>query len=148
MSTATEAPTQNQQTVTSVKLNLTNNWTGLDELPFELVAERVFEIESQGEKGPLTVSFGKPVFLEGKGWACVFKMSTLGREHISPARGVDSVDALQAAFGMVHKQLTGMRRMHTITFFDGEDLGFAPAGGEQAQSKAAGCPVMNGSMNL
>ena len=66
MSIATEtAPAS----VSNIKLDLINNWTGVEELPFELVAERVLEIESEGQKGPLTVSFGKPVFLEDKGWA-------------------------------------------------------------------------------
>ena len=129
-----------------VKLNITNNWTGRDELPFEPVAERVMEMEAEGQKGPLTVIFGKPVLVEGLGWACVFKMSAMGREHVSPARGVDAVEALQAAFAMVHKQLSGMRRMHVITFLGGEDLGFA-AGVAEAP-KAAGCPVMNGTMSL
>ena len=131
-----------------VRLDITNNWTGVNELPFELIAERALEIEAEGEKGPMTVSFGRPVPVEGKGWACVFCMSALGREHASPARGVDAVDALQAAFGMVHKQLSGMSRMHRITFAGGDDLGFAPAGAENTAPKAAGCPVMGGGLGL
>lgn len=129
------------------KLDITNNWTGVQELPFELIAERQLEIEAEGQKGPMIVSFARPVHLEGKGWACVFRMSAMGREHTSPARGVDAVDALQAAFGMVHKQLTGMSRMHRISFQGEDDLGFAAAGPEMAP-KAAGCPVMTGSMGL
>ena len=130
-----------------VKLDITNNWTGAESLPFEVVAERELEIEAEGEKGPMTVSFAKPVLLEGKGWACVFQMCAMGRVHTSPARGVDAVDALQAAFGMVHKQLTGMGRMHRITFGGADDLGFGAAEASSAP-KAAGCPVMNGSMGL
>ena len=135
--------------VTTVKLDITNNWTGLDELPFELIAERVLEMQAeeagQTHSGPLIVSFGKPLYLEGKDWACVFKMSAMGRVHVSPARGVDAVDALQAAFSMVHRQLTGMGRTHRITFGGSEDLGFAAA--DEAQTaKAAGCPAMNGSL--
>ena len=131
-----------------VKLDITNNWTGLQELPFELVAERALEIEAEGQKGLMAVSFGKPIFLEGKGWACIFRMSAMGREHTSPARGVDAIDALQAAFAMVHKQLTGMGRMHRITFHGQDDLGFAVAGAGDAAPKAAGCPVMSGNMEL
>ena len=137
--------------VPTVKLDQINNWTGVDELPFDPMAERVLEIEAEGsngnEKGALTVLFGRPILLEGKGWVCVFKMSAMGREHVSPARGIDAVDALQAAFTMVHKQLTGMSRMHRITFGGGDDLGFAPAG-EAPAAKAAGCPVMGGGMSL
>ena len=157
MSTATEtfpetlsAVTLPLSTVESVRLSLTNNWTGVDELPFELIGERVMEIEADGpggkESGSLTVSFGKPVFLEGKGWACVFKMSALGRNHVSPARGMDAVDALQAAFTQVGKQLVGMGRMHRITLGGSDDLGFMPASSEAP--RAAGCPVMNGSLSL
>ncbi len=132
----------------TVKLDITNNWTGRNELPFELMAERLLEIEAQDErgllqKGPMTVRFGKPVLLDGQGWACVFTMSAMGRDHASPARGIDAVDALQAAFTMVHKQLTGMSRRHRITFGGDEELGFAPAGAP-ADAKAAGCPVMGG----
>ena len=74
-------------TVETVKLDITNNWTGQDELPFEQVAERVLEIEAHGEngepeRGALTVSFGKPVFLDGMGWACPFRMAGMGRVHV------------------------------------------------------------------
>lgn len=133
--------------VPKVALDITNNWTGVNELPFEVIAERVLEIEAEGEKGPMSVRFGKPVLLDGKGWACVFQMSALGRVHASPARGLDAVEALQAAFGMVHRQLEGMRRRHRITFQGGEDLAFA-AGGDAAVAKGQGCPVMNGTMSV
>jgi hypothetical protein len=133
--------------VPTVKLDITNNWTGVNELPFEVIAERELEIEAEGEKGPMSVRFGKPVLLEGMGWACVFQMSALGRVHTSPARGMDAVEALQAAFGMVHRQLEGMRRRHRITFEGGEDLGFAAAA-DAGAVKAQGCPVMNGTMGV
>ncbi len=133
--------------IPTIKLDIINNWTGHDELPFELVAERMLEIEAEGQKGPMTVSFGKPVSIDGKAWACVFRMSAMGRDHASPARGVDAVDALQAAFMMVGKQLAGMNRMHRITFGGGDDLGFAPASAP-AEAKAAGCPVMGGNMSI
>ena len=139
-------------TVETVKLDITNNWTGQDELPFEQVAERVLEIaahDEQGElqQGALHVVFARPLLIEGKGWACLFKLDAMGRTHVSPARGVDAVDALQQAFTMVHRQLQGMGRMHRITFGGGEDLGFAGAGGD-ATPKGQGCPVMNGTMNV
>ena len=129
-----------------VKLDIINNWTGIDELPFDVVAERVLEMEAEengaSHKGPLVVTFGRPVLLEGKGWACPFRMSAMGRVHVSPARGVDAVDALQAAFDMAHKQLTGMSRMHTITFQGGNYLAFGHLGGQAAGKPAGGgCPV-------
>ena len=136
-----------EQTGEMVKLDLINNWTGRDELPFELVAERVLEMESEGQVGELTVSFGKPVYIDGMDWACVFRMSAMGRVHVSPARGQDSLHALQTAIQMVGKQLAGMGRSHRIAFNGSTEIGFAEPGAVAAP-KAAGCPVMNGTMSL
>ena len=138
--------------VPTVKIDQINNWTGVNELPFDPMAERVLEIEAHDEqgaeqKGSLEVVFARPILIEGKGWACLYKLHAMGREHISPARGVDAVDALQQAFTMVDRQLTGMRRVHKITFGGSDDLGFAAAGSDGA-AKAVGCPVMNGSMGV
>ena len=137
--------------VPTVKLDQINNWTGVEELPFDPMAERVLEIEAHDEKGEhqqgqLSVTFARPLEITGKGWACLYRLSAMGRIHVSPARGVDAIDALQQAFTMVHKQLQGMGRMHRITFNGSDDLGFAPAGA--ATATAAGCPVMNGSMGV
>ena len=146
-----DQPHTSSLAVPTLKLDQINNWTGVDALPFDPMAERVLEIEAEGpnghEKGSFSVVFARPILIEGKGWACVFKMSAMGREHVSPARGIDAVDALQAAFTTVHKQLTGMGRRHRITFNGGDDLGFAPAGADAAP-KAAGCPVMGGGMSV
>jgi len=130
--------------VAMIKLDITNNWTGRNELPFELVAERVLEMESEGQVGPLTVTFGKPTFIEGMDWACVFKMSAMGREHVSPARGVDSLHAMQMAIETVGKQLAGMGRSHRITLNGGEDLGFSTG---QPAAAAAKCPVAGMSLS-
>ena len=137
--------------VPTVKLDQINNWTGVNELPFDPIAERVLEIaahDEQGElqQGALRVVIARPLLVDGKGWACLYRLSAMGREHVSPARGVDAVDALQQAFTMVDRQLQGMRRMHLITFGGGEDLGFAAA--ETAAPKGQGCPVMNGTMSV
>ena len=138
--------------VPTVKLDQINNWTGVNELPFDPIAERILEIaahDEQGElqQGALRVVFARPLLIDGKGWACIYKLDAMGREHVSPARGVDAVDALQAAFTMVHRQLQGMGRMHKITFGGGDDLGFAASGADVAP-KGQGCPVMNGTMSL
>ena len=138
--------------VPMVKVDQINNWTGTNELPFDPIAERVLEIAAHDEggelqQGTLSVVVARPLLIEGKGWACLYKLSAMGREHVSPARGVDAVDALQQAFTMVHRQLQGMGRVHRITFGGGEDLGFASAGAEQAAT-GPGCPVMNGAMSL
>ncbi len=134
-----------------VRLDQINNWTGVDELPFDPIAERVLEItahDEQGElkQGELFVVIARPLLVDDKGWACLYKLSAMGREHVSPARGVDAVDALQQAFTMVDRQLQGMRRVHRITFGGGADLGFATA--DAAAPKGQGCPVMGGSMSL
>ena len=107
MSTATDLNSAEQvdleglNTVPMIKLDITNNWTGRDEMPFELIGERTLEIEAQGpnglEKGPMSVSFGKPVQLDDHVWACVFTMSAMGRNHASPARCIDVIDSMEAA---------------------------------------------------
>ena len=137
--------------VESVTLDQINNWTGQKELPFDPIAERLLTIEAHDEqgaaqKGTLSVTFARPLFIAGKGWACLYRLSAMGRVHTSPAQGADAIDAIQQAFTMVHKQLAGMGRMHRITFNGSDDLGFAPAGAPAAT--AAGCPVMNGSMSV
>ncbi len=147
-----EEPHISALAVPLVKLDQINNWTGVNELPFDPIAERLLEIaahDEQGEmqQGALSVVIARPLLIEGKGWACLYKLSAMGREHISPARGIDAVDALQQAFTMVDRQLQGMGRRHRITFGGGEDLGFAPAGSD-ATAKGQGCPVMNGSLSV
>jgi hypothetical protein len=132
----------------TIKLDAAMNWTGLDELPFELIAERELELEHGGEKGPLLVQFGKPSYIEGKGWACVFRLESMGRVHVTPAGGADSVHAIQMAMHMVHTQLTGMARAHKITFLGEPDLGFGRVGGVEAGSAAAAkCPVVGMSVS-
>lgn len=137
--------------VPSMKLDQINNWTGVNELPFDPIAERTLEMEAHDEQGnhtgTLSVTFARPVEIVGKGWACLYRLSAMGRVHTSPARGIDAVDALQQAFVMVHRQLEGMGRMHRITFQGQDDLGFS-AGSAAAAPKGAGCPVMNGSMGI
>ena len=138
--------------VPMAKLDQINNWTAQEELPFDPVAERLLEIEAhdeQGElqRGTLSVVFARPLLIEGKGWACLYRLNAMGRLHTSPARGVDAVDALQQAFTMVHRQLEGMRRIHRITREGGEDLGFASPDTAQG-SKGQGCPVMSGSLSV
>jgi hypothetical protein len=132
----------------TIKLDAAMNWTGLEELPFEVIAERELELEHEGQKGPLAVSFGKPTFIEGKGWACVFKLESMGRVHVTPAGGADSVHAIQMAMHMVHTQLSGMARAHKITFLGESDWGFGRVGGLEAGSAAAAkCPVMGMSVS-
>lgn len=138
--------------VPNVRLDQINNWTWVNELPFDPIAERLLNIEAhdeQGElqKGVLSVTFARPLLVEGMGWACLYRLDSMGRVHVSPARGVDAVDALQQAFEMVHRQLQAMGRRHRITFGESDDLGFAP-GSDNAAPKGQGCPVMNGSMVL
>lgn len=148
----TEQPHVSALAVPSVKIDQINNWTGVDELPFDPIAERVLEIAAHDEQGALqqgalSVVIARPVAIDGKGWACLFRLSAMGRVHVTPARGVDAVDAIQQAFTMVHRQLEGMGRRHKITFGGGDDLGFTAAGADAAP-RGQGCPVMNGAMSL
>ena len=72
----------------------------------------------------------------------------MGRVHVIPAGGADSVHALQMAMHMVHTQLSGMARAHRITFLGESDWGFGRVGGLEAGSAAAAkCPVMGMSVS-
>ena len=117
------------------------NWTGLDLVPFETIAERFIDIEHEGQTTTLTVSFAKPFHIEGKGWACPYRISALGRDHVIPAGGADSMHAIQMAMHMVHNELTGMAQHHKMSFLGTEDFGFGRVGGSDAA--LAQCPGMN-----
>jgi hypothetical protein len=132
-------------TVEMLKPDAAGNWTGLELIPFETIAERFIDIEHEGQTATLTVSLAKPFHVEGKGWACPFRISALGREHVTPAGGADSVHAIQMAMHMVHGELSGMARAHRITFLGTQDFGFGRVGGSEAA--AAKCPVMEMSVS-
>jgi len=132
-------------TVETLKVDAAGNWTGLELVPFETIAERFLDIEHEGQTATLTVSLAKPFHIEGKGWACPFRISALGREHVTPAGGADSVHAIQMAMHMIHTQLTGMARHHKMSFLGSEDFGFGRVGGSEAP--IAQCPVMNMSVS-
>jgi hypothetical protein len=132
-------------TIEMVKVDAAGNWTGLELVPFETIAERFLDIEHEGKTATLTVSLAKPFHVEGKGWACPFRISALGREHVTPAGGADSVHAIQMAMHMIHTQLTGMARHHKMSFLGTEDFGFGRVGGSEAAVEK--CPVMNMSVS-
>ena len=155
MNTATESQSSS---VEMVKPDAAANWTGLDELPFEPIGERVLELHLDGEiakhagvpagsTAPLTVSFGKPTYIDGKGWCCVYRITSMGRDHITPAGGADSVHAIQMAMHMVHNELAGMSRAHRITLLGTDDLGFGRVGGQSTSDAAAKCPVVGMSVS-
>ena len=153
MSTASATPQ-----IEMVNPDSAANWTGLDELPFEPIAERVLELHLEGDiakhaglpegsTAPLTVIFGKPTYIQDRGWCCVYKITSMGREHITPAGGADSVHALQMAMHMVHNELSGMSRAHRITFLGTDDFGFGRVAGQSVSDPAAKCPVAGTSVS-
>lgn len=129
-----------QGTVEMVTPDAAANWTGMDLIPFEIIAERFLDLEHEGHTATLTVSFGKPFIVEARGWACPYRISALGREHITPAGGADSVHAIQMAMHMVHNELSGMARHHKMSFLGTDDFGFGRVAGSEAA--VAKCPVM------
>jgi hypothetical protein len=137
MSEATEVI---QGTVEMVQPDAAANWTGMELVPFETIAERFLDLEHEGQTATLTVSFGKPFAVDAKGWCCPYRISALGRAHVTPAGGADSVHAIQMAMHMVHRDLGGMARHHKITFLGTPDFGFAIAGGT-SDAAAGKCPV-------
>ncbi len=136
---------QLQGTVEMVRPQEAANWTGMDLIPFETIAERFLDLDHEGQTATLTVSFGKPFPIEGRGWACPYRISAMGRDHITPAGGADSIHALQMAMHMVHNELTMMSRHHKITFLGADDLGFGRTSGSEAA--IAKCPVMGMGVN-
>ncbi len=121
------------------------NWTGLEEIPFDPIAERLLDLEHEGKAATLTVTLARPFYVEGKGWACPYRIAALGREHITPAGGADSVHAIQMAMHMIHNELSAMARHHSMSFLGTQDFGFGRVSGSDAA--AAKCPVMNMSLN-
>ena len=128
-------------TVEMVKPDVAVNWTGLDLIPFEIIAERFIDLEHEGQPTTLTVSLAKPFHIEGKGWACPYRISALGSDHITPAGGADSMHAIQMAMHMVHNELSSMAKSNKMSFLDSADLGFGRVGGSEAS--VAQCPVMD-----
>ena len=127
-------------TVEMLKPDSAANWTGLDLVPFEIIAERFIDLEHEAQTTTLTVSFAKPFHIEGSGWACPYRISSLGSDHVTPARGADSVHAIQMAMQMVHHELSEMAKRYKMSFLGTEDLGFGRVGGSEAA--VAQCAVM------
>lgn len=137
MNTTTETL---QGAVEMVRPQEAANWTGMELIPFEIIAERFLDLEHEGHQATLTVSFAKPFAVEGRGWACPYRIRALGRDHVTPVGGADSVQALQLALHMIHNELSLMAKHHKITFMGTDDLGFGRASaGEDAAAK---CPVV------
>jgi hypothetical protein len=132
-----------ENAVEMVKSDAAANWTGMGELPFETIAERFLDLEHEGETAPLTVSLGKPFYVEG--WCCPYRISALGRVHVTPAGGADSVHAIQMAMHMIHNELSGMARHHKMSFLGTSDFGFGRVSGSEASM--AKCPVMGMSVS-
>jgi hypothetical protein len=128
-------------TVEMLKPIAAANWAGLELIPFETIAERFLDLDEDGKQETLTVAFGKPFIVEGKGWACPYRLTAMGHDRVSLAGGADSVQSIQLAMDMVHNELTVMARHHKISFRGGSDFGF----GRAAEPAADGgkCPVMS-----
>jgi hypothetical protein len=126
-------------TVEMVKPVAAANWTGLDLIPFETIAERFLDLDENGKQETLTVAFGKPFVVEGKGWACPYRISAMGHDRVSPAGGADAVQALQLAMHMVHSELSMMAKHHKISFLGTDDFGFGRVANPTAEG--AKCPV-------
>jgi hypothetical protein len=54
-------------TVEMLKPIAAANWAGLELIPFETIAERFLDLDEEGKQETLTVAFGKPFIVEGKG---------------------------------------------------------------------------------
>ncbi len=119
-------------TVEMLKPDAEGNWTGLDLVPFEIIAERFIDLEHEAQTTTLTVSFAKPFHIEGSGWACPYRISSTGSDHVTAARGADSVHAIQMAMQGVHHELSEMAKRYRMSFLGTNDLGFGRVGGSEA----------------
>ena len=84
---------------------------------------------------------GKPFIVEGKGWACPYRLTAMGHDRVSLSGGADSVQAIQLAMDMVHNELSVMARHHKISFRGTSDFGFSRAAAPAAEGGT--CPVMS-----
>jgi hypothetical protein len=128
-------------TVEMLKPVAAANWTGLELIPFETIAERFLDLDENDKRETLTVAFGKPFVVEGKGWACPYRLTAMGHDRVSVAGGADSVQALQLAMHMVHSELSIMARHHKISFRGTDDFGFGRVA--NPADEGAKCPVMS-----
>src|SRR6202140_2930115 len=115
------------------------NGTGLEFIPFEAIGERFLDLDQDGKQETLTVALGKPFIVEGKGWACPYRLTAMGHDRVSLAGGADSVQSLQLAMQMVHGELSVMSRHHKIPFLGTDDLGFGST--SKPATEGAKCPV-------
>jgi hypothetical protein len=128
-------------TVEMLKPIAAANWAGLELIPFETIAERFLDLDEEGKQETLTVAFGKPFIVEGKGWACPYRLTSMGHDRVSLAGGADSVQSIQLAMDTVHNELTVMARHHKISFRGSNDFGFSRAA--EPPAEGAKCPVMS-----
>lgn len=131
---------QVQGTIEMVKPDAAANWTGMELVPFETIAERFLDIEHEGHTTTMTVAFGKPFVVDVRGWACPYRIAAPSGERVALAGGTDSVHAVQMAMCMVDKELSEMASMRTISFLGSNDLGFGRMDGNEALTAA--CPGM------
>ena len=128
-------------TVEMVKPVEAANWTGLELIPFETIAERFLDLDEEGKQETLTVAFGRPFVIEGKGWACPYRLTAMGHDRVSLTGGADSVQAIQLAMDAVHNELSVMARHHKISFRGTSEFGFGRAATPAAEGGT--CPVMS-----
>lgn len=119
-------------TVEMLQPDATANWTGLDLVPFETIAERFIDLEHEGRTTTLTVSFAKPFHIEGKGWACPYRIRAMGADQITAAGGADSIHAIQMAVDGANAALNELAQHHRMSFLGDDDLGFARVSGSDA----------------
>lgn len=94
----------------------------------EVIAERYFEAQDEdGARREVVLRVGKPVPdpEEGGDWCCPYQIVGFGGDRVSPAYGVDSVQALlfglqKAALDLKHYQQVQKSR---LTWLGQEQLG-------------------------
>ena len=111
MNTATEVV---QGTVEMVKPGEATNWTGMELIPFETIAERFLDLEHEGQTATLTVSFGKPFAgpREGMGVSVPDQRAGTRSHHAGGRSGLGARDPDGDAHGSQRTERDGAAPHH------------------------------------
>jgi hypothetical protein len=93
----------------------------------EVIAERQFEAtDESGKENEVLVRIGKPVpdSTPGGDWCCPYQVLGIGREPLSAAYGVDSMQALMLCFKKIAADLNYYCKANRVrlTWLDQDEL--------------------------
>jgi hypothetical protein len=94
----------------------------------EVIAERTFTLDSEGESATLTLRLGKPrPFPDNEGFFCPFEVAGIGERKVRYAAGLDEFQSLQLALQLIPAVLHVYQKAADGRLYwlePGDDLGF------------------------